>query len=409
MPPKDYKCIFRASGTFLELSEFAKQFKMNITVEAPEISNPRIKTKNFLRPIEEFPAYVIVDKLKAMDPLSARQYGEYMIERLANIYNYHVHQQKLVWQNQCLCIADDGSVQSILNPPISAMRKRFHTSVMEQKHAITQTVELLTGEHFQDDDTYIFRTALEYHREALEANTPENQLLDLWAAVEGFLPTPEGDMDKITHYVGTIMPAITLTYPERLFRYILGYLERESDDIKNLIEGIPIAGDSFEKVTCMLACEDFRHIQRELCGLLTQSPLLRFHCFNMFKKFHSTKSIRKTINMHRERVEWHIQRIYATRNTISHSAESFPYIESLVESLHTYLDILLSAMTTVGIRSARKASIPGVTKLLSIHEQAFFRDLESMPERCTPDNYKHMIFGRHNPLSPFARGLTFTP
>lgn len=406
MPPKDYKCIFRASATFLELAEYSEQFNTKITVEEPEILNQRIKTKNFLRPIDGFPVYVLIDKLKAMDPLSARQYGEYMIEKLANIYNYHIHQNKLVWQNQCLCVADDGSVQSILNPPISAMRKRLHTSVIEQKQAVIQTVELLTGEHFQNDDTNLFRKALEYHREALEANTPENQLLDLWAAVEGFLPTPEGDMDKISHYVGTIMPAITLTYSERLFRYILESLERESDEIRKLIQSIPFEGDLFEKVTCMLSCEDLRHKQRELCGLLAQSPLLRYHCFKMYNNFHSKKSIRKTIDTHKERVAWHIQRIYATRNTISHSAESLPYIESLVESLHMYLDILLSAMTTVGIRSARRASIPGVTKLLSIHEQAYFRDLESMSERCTPDNYKNMIFGRHNPLSPFAKGLT---
>jgi hypothetical protein len=104
---------------------------------------------------------------------------------------------------------------------------------------------------------------------------------------------------------------------------------------------------------------------------------------------------------HKTRVSWHIQRIYTTRNQIVHNAEALPYLRTLVENLHSYIDTLFHTISKVGMYASLRLEIPGALRVLSAHEQNYFQALSKENITCKSENYKELIFGRDNPVSPF--------
>jgi hypothetical protein len=409
-PERKYDFIFKASSTFFEMKDFCEPLGIKIQDTIPSLDLPYYhrNTKEYLAINENFPAFVIVKDISARDEINARLLAEYSLENLSALYTYHIHRHEPKWQRQCLCIRQDSTFQSILNPPVSPMKRQPHKPVNDCLPSINKTIELISGRHFQHFGTFVIGKSLEYHRAAVEANTPENQLLDLWAAVEGFLPPPDPDSDRISHYVSVLMPSLTLTYPQKIFNYITNTLYKYDPAVVALIDRISPNASAFENTICLLSSKDRGEERIELYSILGRDPLLRFRCFTIHDQYKSRKHIKNTLYAHRERVSWHIQRIYTTRNSIVHNAEALPYLNTLVENLHSYFDLLMDSITKVGIVSQRVASIEGALKLLNIHEQQYFHDLESDDQKsieCDDKNYKQLIFGYNNPMSPFHESL----
>lgn len=44
------------------------------------------------------------------------------------------------------------------------------------------------------------------------------------------------------------------------------------------------------------------------------------------------------VEKHADRVKWQIMRIYRNRNLIIHNGKSMPYLNLLIENLHSYVD-----------------------------------------------------------------------
>ncbi|MCI5197057.1 MAG: hypothetical protein D3919_12710, partial [Candidatus Electrothrix sp. AW5] len=105
---------------------------------------------------------------------------------------------------------------------------------------------------------------------------------------------------------------------------------------------------------------------------------------------------------HRTRLSWHLRRIYLARNQILHNDRVLPYLPTLVENLHSYVDILIKAIISLGARSVmHDMTIPTAFELLASHEATFIGALKRTDESCNSKNFKRVIFGQHNPLSPF--------
>ena len=155
------------------------------------------------------------------------------------------------------------------------------------------------------------------------------------------------------------------------------------------------------KAAAPIGWEPLAAKREHLYGMLDHHPLLRFRVFRTNQQFRSSERIRKTILDHKERVSWHLQRIYTTRNQIIHSAKALPYLRTLVENLHSYVDILLETLSIVGTQSSRRMSIAGALKLLSVHEATYVHSLQGENTRCSLADFRDLVFGDSNPLSPF--------
>jgi hypothetical protein len=402
-----WKVIFRGSRTFARLAPHSENFGVKLFDNRPD-GLPYVHTaRRLLANSLIYPMYIVVDNIQAKDPYSARQRAERRIDVLSDVFSFHAHKERLQWGKLCLVIDDDANQGLVLPPPPNPTKLNVQRTWAVNSNEIVKTIEILIrGEHFLESSRRKFLNALDYHRAAIEATTTEHQLLSLWAILEGFLPVPTKDDARITHYVEALLPSLTLSYPEKIFRYLADSLYYGGKNVKELVQAIPIDGDYFTKATGLIVSSDLKAERLNLYSSLEHHPLLKYRCYICHEQYGSNKKIIHTINAHRKRVDWHIQRIYSTRNRIIHSAEGVPYLSTLVENLHAYIDILLTTTVKASIRAKRKISIETALEFLSIHERSYLRMLEGDEIDCTSANFKDLLFGSSNPISPFADNLS---
>lgn len=399
---KDYIFLLKATTDFLQMKDFAASFAMEISKQAPNLDFGHNQASKFIDDNEEYPIFVTIKVEAAQNPVNARIYAERQMEALANVFSFHVHHVEPSWYSVALCLNQENQFEGFLKAPMPPIKRCRHSTVNNKKEAIKKTIELLSGRHFYRDDLKLFFKALDYHRAALTAETPENQLVDLWAALEAFLPVPDADGSRITHYVSTLSPCLTLSYSDKLF----SDLEESflNDNVK-LVEFVQkcFPGKSFkEALVCLIVAEEQEENRSELYKMIGCNPLLRHRCFTLNEKFSSNKKVYKTLIEHKQRVSWHMQRIYTTRNQIVHDAESLPYLTTLVENLHFYIDALINSVSIIGAKSKSKCTANGAIRLLSISEQSWLCQLKSQSEiRCNESNFLTIVYGQCNPLSQY--------
>ena len=81
----------------------------------------------------------------------------------------------------------------------------------------------------------------------------------------------------------------------------------------------------------------------------------RLRHFN--KLFLSKEEMANTIITHTERLQWQIRRIYRARNLIVHTGNTPSYTATLIEHIHSYLDIILE--TLIQLSSKNKINSVG--------------------------------------------------
>jgi len=402
---KQFTFVFRVSAEFSAMADVLEDFGASVSDTPPVLDAPSPAVRRFLQD-GQYSHYCTIEGIEANDAIFARLRAEHRIQTIAGIYAFHVHHEKPDWSKACVAVeqGDTPRTLGLINPPVPPMKRHRRGGISDQETPVRRTLEVLRGLHFGTLGARTFFKALDYHRAAMEIAVPESQLISLWAALEGFLPPPEQDGNRISHYVGTLTPALTLTYAEKLFDYIASALI--ASGARDLIAPIQ-PDDSFLSATvCLLTAREHSIERAELYKLLARNPLLRWHCFSLHEQFKSTQHCSNTLKEHKQRVSWHIQRIYSSRNQIVHSAESLPYLDTLVENMHAYVDVLLHAVAIIGEQARVQGPINGALALMSVQEQLYFRELAAVDIVVTRDNYKTVLFGRTNPLSPFNERFT---
>jgi hypothetical protein len=62
----------------------------------------------------------------------------------------------------------------------------------------------------------------------------------------------------------------------------------------------------------------------------------------VWKRFRNPHRLSSSLLASRQHLEWHINRIYRARNLLVHSGKEAPYLETLCENLHYYVNTVLS-------------------------------------------------------------------
>lgn len=390
---RKWTAVYRASNNFLAYSKYAESYGMIISNEAPDIADCDNKRINEFVSMDGMPAYLYFNDEEACDPEAARTSCELMLGLFCDAASYHDHLIKLDYSDTCL-IKDDGSKWICLSerPNPMLLGERIKKKTIDKDYE--RTNEILSGRHFPDQSMRAFGKALDMHRAALQSINPENQLLDLWAALEGFIPSSDGRLDRVVHYTNQILPSLTLSYNEKIFKYLAKSLYIAGKEVRSFVDEIDGFDCFFNKVVFLISTEDMTDKRSELYALLGSHPLLRNRCFSCSEAFHSNKSVLKMLKTHRMKVTWHFSRIYSTRNQIIHNADSLPYLSTLVENLHSYVDILLKEVSDVAVSSARMMTISDALEILIIQEKSYLNSLElGSRESCAKSNYHEIIFG----------------
>lgn len=280
----------------------------------------------------------------------------------------------------------------------------MHCWVGNLKHSEEDYLELSNAiheGHLVTDSAVRLARALRFHKAALLSNSAENQLIDLWAALEGLLPIAKREGVRIEYFAEAILPALTLTYPEKLFSSAYRDTLKIAPKSQSILSKMNCDGSQFARFVSLLLCEEFKDDRDKLIDLLKSSPLLRNKLWRLSEAFKSRDAIQKTLRTHRKKLKWHLYRIYFTRNSLMHSASSLPYLSTLVENLHLYVDTLIIVISKVAHASPEALSIEGALQYLSAWEKIRLENIgnDNMKVPISSEVWA-LVFGRDMIVSP---------
>jgi len=392
--PATWRAIFKVSRTFALLSEVAKEFKVTLSDTAPSPKTGTPAEKNFLSSLASDEILASMEEIKARDVVSARTRGEGVLRTLANLGYLHAHRMDFSWKPQALIYDSKAERVIHLDEPTSHVLKRPDCPENRVGDVAKRTWSIVRRPSFDAPSTIRLVQVLDLHAGALKAPTLANQLLNFWSAIETLLPPPS-EPGRIVHIVRSASPLLCRAYPIKLVRYLDDNLRlclgARGDKI---IASIPQGRNRLERVAALVAIKANEPYRDQLYALCAPNPLLRFRLYSTFKKLSSAPAIRDTLEAHRRRVEWHVQRVYRSRNLILHAGESLPYLGTLIENVHSYLDRMLDLVHRVLETKPYLRTLDSALLEIELDHTAH-QDLLTRAGKteCAPDTYLDLLFG----------------
>ncbi|MBN9204157.1 HEPN domain-containing protein [Methylibium petroleiphilum] len=399
----DYSCIFLVPEGVKAFVKLREPYEFEILDEEPVLESPTPQQAGFLGSKSPGLCFIKFNKIPAPSPVSAHEICTGIFSEFMSVVRYVEHKLDFSLSKLALVVRTEDQKAFIVKDSPDPMHC-WSAAYQAGEPAMLRLVDVLHGPHLTDESGYRLRRAVRYHGTALRSASPENQLVDLWAALEGILAQPRRDSKRIEFFAENMLPALTLTYPEKLLRSLFTKLTRYPR-IRSIIESeIPTGSNDFARFVHLLICQEYEVKRSDMLAELTSTPLLRNRAFRVAQSLGTRSAALKTLKSHREKVRWHIDRIYATRNSIMHNATALPYLSTLVENLHVYIDTLVDSIGRVAVAAHEPVSVESVLQYIAAWEQHRFDSLATgagaAKQDLTSADVWQVVFGTGLALAP---------
>lgn len=407
--------IYRTSKTFDVMKGFAHNLQFEILVEVPKLEF-RTKPKSveeFLSTNIDFPLYLVGTNLRALDPFKAREEADEKLFLFDSIARYHVHRRDLRISEDALVYSIDHKDYGIVRKFKSAIMKRPDREFSELSSLAEDTVRTIRSDKLDGVSLMRLTRALLRHNTAALSATPESQLLEFWSAVEVLFPPTDENADRIVQISDSMTPFVTSEYAAKLASDLFNSIRNSGQpEAIEILNQIPEGDNNIEKCLALFSVETNEPIRDKLYQLFKWNPLLKNRIFFLKKRFSSADLVLKTLTSHIERISWQIRRIYRAWNLIIHSGKSLPYIDILVENLHSYLDRVLDLLIEKISRSPHSTTIDQIALEIKLEAESHLRILKHLRKtQSNTDNYKLILFGNKDYKKPETKegGTTGIP
>lgn len=394
---KEFTVVFIGSYIFTQFKDTLNKFDIVVTKNYSCFSKLQ-EDNNFKKSRKNNESFIIHSNVKDIDHHSAKEQAEGFLEQAVNLFNFYHHKQKPEIRKKCVVSRKEDNYVVVINEPLKSILK---TKFEYTPASAAKSVEKALNEiKLKSDSLFRFTRCIDLHSAALSTSTLENQILDLWASVETLIPkSSELNQDRIVQISSKLIPFLQINYAEKLFKQVLEDLQSWN---KSKLQTILLkvkhnnAKNNLEKIVALITLEDNLDLRKEVYNDLSDFPLLKFRIFELNSSFKSPETIKKSLNNHKQKLEWHLRRIYRTRSLIIHSGTFPSYTHLLIEHLHNYLDIFLSKIIHYSSQN-RFVSIEEVILEMKINIEYHSELLEKhLNEDLNLNNYKEVILGIEN-------------
>jgi hypothetical protein len=360
---KEFIVVFLGKFIFRSFRDSLNGFNIVVTANYRPFSRMQGDLQ-FSRSRKRDESFVICSKIMAFDHFSAREKAEGLVGRIANIFNFYHHKEKPALLEKAVVSRTEDNYVRIINKPVRSILKV--TGDMIPVNAASAVKKILPLD-LEKNTMYRFARTLDLHSAALAATAIENQLLDLWAALETLLPKKiHSGKDRIVQISEVLVDAIQLHYLVKLIRDLeKSLLNWDREKTQEILSSMPDleGATSFQKVAALVMIESNKPHREQFYESLKYQPLLKNKLYEMFKQFGTPKALKKRISDHTTKLNWHLRRIYRTRGFIIHSGQVPRYTAALVENLHGYLDIFLKQFISTAQKEGVKSIEEGILKV----------------------------------------------
>ena len=323
--------------------------------------------------------YVIETTRKSLDPVSALYQSKKGFWLLINIHNACIHNNNM--QITCNGLVKNRTAMqwSFINDSVNLLTKTQNKTKEERLHWTQVAVKR------KADGTML--SALSLHNNALKTEEPQTQLLTLWTIFEVLIDTKQNFMSRSNYVTNSLCSVLCNSYYSHILETLYGQISL-SKDVKSLIVTEPRGNNSIEKLAYIL--KDNGTLQTAILTALSEYPLEAYKFEHYAIVFSSKEKMLSNLNRHSNRLRWQIMRIYRNRCMIVHNGKNLPYIDSILENLHYYVDEVFNYVFSkmdIGIDD-----IEAIFSYARIKESSNIKILENKKNALTDDEYRSIIF-----------------
>lgn len=392
--PSEYTVVFIGSILFREFKETLNKHKIVVTKTYNCFSNIT-EDKAFKKTRKENESFIICSEVKGLDHHSARENIEKFLGQATNLFNFFHHKEKPKINDISVVSRTSDNYVVIIDKPIKSILK---TKYDEYPNSAAKSVEKVLSEfHLNSESTYRFSRSIDLHSAALSATAIENQILDLWAALETLIPkSSESNKDRIVQISEQLIPFLQINYIEKQFIELYQDLKNWDNDFFSETLKKTIGFDESNNIVstaALITLKENKNLRLEIYKKLDDFPLLKNRIFNVQEMFNCPKNIKKVLTKHFTKINWHLRRIYRTRSLIIHSGTYPTYAQILIEHLHNYLDIFIKKIIELGAEEKIGSIEQAILEIKTI--VAYHNDLldKHKDEDLTIDNFKEALLG----------------
>lgn len=382
-----YKVAYKVPEYLKDFTDAAKYLKIDIYEHDHDDIPEVFKKPKF--DLNRVHALVVFDDVKALDPYSAKSFADKQLNLLQTLIGLYHHKEGPRLNFDCLvCDVNTGfSVKS--NKVLHPMHKCLD---MKRGPASKKLRDFMVSFSMKIDSFRKFNRSAELHALALSSDSVENQMINLWIALESLMPEKNNnDTASICHIIDSVLPFLNIVYIHKLLAsFSRDLLRWDSKTTKLLIKSLP--GDGIvQKVSSLLVLEKYAPERARLELSLDRFLLLSERYKYLRGVLSDPVSLLKLLDQHKKRVSWQIRRIYRARNLIVHDGVTPRYTNILIENVHDYLDEIFNALMILG--SAGKISaIEQGFKLIDLNYNAYYNSLKIKGLKFEEDNLHELLF-----------------
>lgn len=370
----DYTVVFRVDQIFEHVAPAFDTMQLKITKAAPP--NLDLNPYSTIHGPTLPGLYATIEKVPARDHYSARDGAERMLKLSSTLLTLFHHRERPAWLHECVVHNTKAGSYHLVGAPTNSMHK---CADLLQPVASKRLQAFISDFSLEEASFSKFVRSAQLHALAVGSNADENQILNLWIALESLVPseTKSDDASNIEHIVGSLMPFLNFGYIERLINNLVkDLLEWNRNSTRAAFKTVP--GKKFtEKLARILALPEHAAEKRKIEGTFKEFYLLRDRFDYFSQMFSSPKGVADALDAHRQRLEWQVRRIYRTRNIIVHSGTTPRYTKALIEHTHDYLDTVLSALVRLASKPKSIHSVSQGFKFVELKYQRYYDALSA--------------------------------
>ncbi|ANO50437.1 hypothetical protein [Woeseia oceani] len=367
----EFDVYYIANKLICEVESALAKFDLEILGELPDDLEDFAKRHNFVLADDEI--FLEVKDTRHYDCISAREHADRRLDMLQDLFTLFHHKEQIGWQDRTLirqyCVDSPQMISSTGN----AMQRSFDLradKASQQLNWLLENIALWRDGGFQK-----FSRIVDLHGICVTNDVPENQLLNLWIALETLVPSSV-KRNKVNNIVRSIDPFVRLTYVKRLIdRAVFDLVSWNQQYARKFLSKIPDAKKQpiqiKIKMLRLLADPANEGVRSELYAALLDYHLLRYRIFRLSETFSSPEKLATLIDAHSQRVEWELRRLYRTRNLIVHTGRTPKYIGALIENGHEYLDLVLEEIMELTCGEYNVPSLEQVFEIERLHIQRY--------------------------------------
>lgn len=372
----DFEIYFIVSNLIENVKDSIKAFHLSIVNELPDAIKLIADQAGFI-PLEN-EVWISIEDIETFDRHNARQEAESTLNIVRDLFLLYSHKNRISWREQAIIVQCCDEQPVLTRKPKSTMEKCFDLRPGEAATRLNYLIKniSLSGGSFRK-----FNRAVDLHGISSTNDLPENQLLNIWIALETLVPSHTNGGGKVVKICNALLPVMMKTYLRRLVedlaadlilwnRSKIGKLVKTIDNAKNK--------NLYQKILELISIEEYAELRSKLYVELGNYHLLRFRVFELSELFRKPDLLLKKIATHEKKVSWQLRRIYRTRNLIVHTGRSIPYINSLIENAHDYLDQTMNMIVQYSCGELSARSLEQAFDMAKLDWEVYFERLKNI-------------------------------